>query len=103
YFGGAVARALEAGGTAAFFAHAMDELAGLFGSDIRRHLRPIVSTAWARDPLSLGSYSHALPGRAGARRALAEPVDGRILFAGEACSAHDFSTAHGAYRTGVAA
>ncbi|BBK41007.1 amine oxidase [Allostella vacuolata] len=103
YFGGIVARELEAGGTDAFFAHAGDELAGIFGNAIRGHLRPIVSTAWARDPLSLGSYSHALPGFAGARARLAEPVDGRILFAGEACSPHDFSTAHGAYQTGLAA
>jgi monoamine oxidase len=35
--------------------------------------------------------------------ALATPVDGRLFFAGEACTPHDFSTAHGAYRTGVAA
>jgi len=26
-----------------------------------------------------------------------------LFFAGEACSAHDFSTAHGAWHTGVAA
>jgi hypothetical protein len=26
-----------------------------------------------------------------------------MFFAGEACSAHDFSTAHGAWRTGIAA
>ena len=103
YFGGAVARQLEAGGMAAFFAHAADELAGLLGNDIRGHLHPMRSTAWDRDPLALGSYSYALPGRAGARRQLAEPVDGRIHFAGEACSAHDFSTAHGAYLTGIAA
>lgn len=103
YFGGAIARGLERGGTADFFAHATDELAGLFGHDIRRHLRPILSTAWDRDPLARGSYSYALPGRAGARRALAAPVDGRIFFAGEACSAHDFSTAHGAYLSGIAA
>jgi monoamine oxidase len=30
-------------------------------------------------------------------------VDERLFFAGEACSKHDYSTAHGAYLTGVAA
>jgi hypothetical protein len=30
-------------------------------------------------------------------------VDDRLFFAGEACSQHDYSTAHGAYLTGVAA
>jgi monoamine oxidase len=50
-----------------------------------------------------GSYSYALPGRADCRRALAAPIDDRLFFAGEACSEHDYSTAHGAYLTGVAA
>jgi monoamine oxidase len=30
-------------------------------------------------------------------------VDDRLFFAGEACSEHDYSTAHGAYLTGIAA
>ena len=30
-------------------------------------------------------------------------MDDRLFFAGEACSQHDLSTAHGAYLTGVAA
>jgi monoamine oxidase len=34
---------------------------------------------------------------------LATSVDDRLFFAGEACSTYDYSTAHGAYRTGVAA
>ncbi|HWU12843.1 MAG TPA: FAD-dependent oxidoreductase, partial [Caulobacter sp.] len=50
---------------------------------------------WAR-----GSYSHALPGRAGERAVLAAPVDGRLFFAGEASSPNAFSTAHGAWETG---
>jgi predicted NAD/FAD-dependent oxidoreductase len=37
------------------------------------------------------------------RGALAAAVDDRLFFAGEACSQHDYSTAHGAYLTGVAA
>jgi monoamine oxidase len=32
---------------------------------------------------------------------LAAPVDDRVFFAGEACSRSDYSTAHGAYLTGV--
>ena len=34
---------------------------------------------------------------------LAAPIDSRLFFAGEACSQHDFSTAHGGWITGVAA
>jgi monoamine oxidase len=103
YFGGELAKDLERGGIEAFQAFALDELTGLFGSEIRTKLKPIVSTAWHGDPFSLGSYSHALPGHADDRAQLAAEVDQRVYFAGEACSRHDFSTAHGAYRTGVEA
>jgi monoamine oxidase len=103
YFGGRLARELEAAGEGAFAAFAIDQLAGLLGGDIRKRLHPIAATAWGRDPYALGSYSHALPGHAKARPRLAAPVDNRVFFAGEACSVHDYSTAHGAYRTGVAA
>ena len=40
---------------------------------------------------------------AGCRAILAAPVDEKLFFAGEACSPEDYSTAHGAYRTGIAA
>jgi monoamine oxidase len=58
---------------------------------------------WGVDPFSRGSYSYALPGKADCRAALATPVDDRLFFAGEACSEGDYSTAHGAYLTGIAA
>lgn len=103
YFGGALARDLEAEGPAAFAAFALDELVGIFGGEIRSRLTPITATAWAHDPFALGSYSQARPGRASARLTLAAPVDERLFFAGEACHVHDFSTAHGALRTGFAA
>lgn len=103
FFGGACAEALEREGPAAFAAFALDELAGLFGADIRRHLAPLLTTAWRSDPWALGAYSHALPGHADDRARWAAPVDDRLFFAGEACSRHDFSTVHGAYRSGLAA
>lgn len=102
YFGGAFARALEAQGDGAFARHAIGEIVALLGSDMRKRLHPIVESAWGRDPFALGAYTYGHPGAAAARAALVEPV-GRLFFAGEACSAVDFSTAHGAYRTGVAA
>jgi monoamine oxidase len=103
FFGGRLAHELEAAGSGAFFDFASTELTGLFGSGIRARLRPLVGTGWARDPFAQGSYSYALPGYADARAALAAPVDGRLFFAGEACSEHDFTTAHGAYLTGIEA
>lgn len=103
YFGGALAAGLEAGGQAAFHDFAVSELTGLFGNDFARRVKPVHHHAWLADPFSRGSYSCALPGKADCRTALAAPVDGRLFFAGEACSTHDFSTAHGAYLSGITA
>ena len=103
YFGGRLARRLEEEGEGAAAAFAIEELAAQLGSGIRARLRPLAATGWFQDPFARGSYSHALPGQAGARSVLAQPVEERLFFAGEACSAGSFSTAHGAYETGVAA
>jgi monoamine oxidase len=103
YFGGEFARALEHEGSGAFAAFAIEQLAGALGNDVRKRLSPIAESAWARDPFALGSYSYGNPGAQATRAALAAPVDARLFFAGEHCSDADFSTAHGAYRTGVRA
>jgi monoamine oxidase len=103
YFGGRLAAELEAGGDGAFVDYAVSELVGLLGSDFARRVRPLKLHRWGIDPFSRGSYSYALPGKAGCRAALAAPVDDRLFFAGEACSGSDYSTAHGAYLTGVTA
>jgi len=103
YFGGPLAWELEANGDGAFFDRAAAELTGLFGNDFKRRLKPLHIHRWGADPFSHGSYSFALPGCADYRQVLAAPVDGRLFFAGEACSAGDFSTAHGAWQTGVSA
>jgi monoamine oxidase len=103
YFGGPLAAELEAGGERAFFDFALAELTALLGSTFARRINPLRLHPWGVDPFSRGSYSYALPGKADCRAALAAPVDDRLLFAGEACSRGDYSTAHGAYLTGVAA
>jgi monoamine oxidase len=103
YFGGGLAADLEKGGQAAFADFALDELAGIFGSEFRRRLSPIAYHGWSADPLARGSYSYALPGMADRRAALAAPVENRLFFAGEACSRESYSTAHGAYATGIEA
>jgi monoamine oxidase len=103
FFGGSNARALESSGAAAMTDFALEELAGKFGTTIRRRLRVLAASSWGADPWSRGAYSYARPGHAGAREALAQPLEERLFFAGEATSRHDFSTAHGAYLTGVAA
>lgn len=103
FYGGTLAVELERAGSAAMAAFALDELAGLFGHDIRRRLRPLRASGWLDDPYAQGAYSYARPGAADGRAVLAAPLDGCLFFAGEACSTHAYSTAHGAYDTGIAA
>jgi monoamine oxidase len=103
FFGGRFAAALEREGQEAMFSFAADELARLLGSAIRKRMAPLASTAWLQDPWSRGSYSFALPGHADDRAVLAAPVDDRVFFAGEACSPNFFSTAHGAWLSGISA
>jgi monoamine oxidase len=103
FFGGRFAAAMEREGAAAMFAFAADELTALLGGDIRKRISPLAATAWLEDPWSRGSYSYAMPGHAGDRARLAEPVDDRLFFAGEATSPNFFSTAHGAFVSGTVA
>lgn len=103
FFGGAGAEIVEREGPAAGFAFATDELAALFGSAVRSKLRPLAVTAWGRMARIGGAYSHALPGFSAARAELARPFGDRLFFAGEATDPRDYSTAHGAYASGVRA
>jgi monoamine oxidase len=100
YFGGDCAAALEGEGPQGFFAFAVDQLVGLLGGDLRKRLGFVAASAWRADPFARGSYSYAAVGHADARAALAQPVDDRLFFAGEATSPDHFSTAHGAYASG---
>jgi monoamine oxidase len=103
YFAATLAAELETAGEDAFLDFAVAELVGLLGGDFARRIKPLDLHRWGIDPLARGSYSYALPGKADCRAVLAAPVDDRLFFAGEACSTNDYSTAHGAYLTGVAA
>jgi monoamine oxidase len=103
FLGGAGARAAAVDGADAAFARAIDQLVRLFGSGARCHVRPLIASDWAGSLTIRGAYSHALPGRADARIALSRPFEDRLFFAGEATHATDFSTAHGAYLSGIRA
>jgi monoamine oxidase len=100
YVGGSLARDLAAAAHDAFAAFALEELAALFGNDVRKVLVPVAASSWTRDPWSQGAYSYARPGHADDRLILAAPLGDRLFFAGEATSAESFSTAHGAYESG---
>jgi monoamine oxidase len=101
FFGGVAARAMQEAGDAGRLAFVVEEFRRLLGADFARGLRPLAGTWWHREPTIGGAYSHALPGHADQRQRLAAPLDDRLFFAGEACSRHDYSTAHGAWQSGL--
>ena len=103
FFGGIAARAMSELGDEGRTAFAIEELGSLLGADFARGLAPIVGTWWHKEPSISGAYSHALPRHSEKRALLAAPATERLHFAGEACSAHDFSTAHGAWESGIRA
>ncbi|KQM98185.1 flavin monoamine oxidase family protein [Sphingomonas sp. Leaf25] len=103
FVGGSSARALEREGLDGAAAFAKAELAALLGARLVDRMVLIAGSAWGRASHFGGSYSHARPGQANARAVLGERRHDHILIAGEAVSPTDFSTAHGAYATGVAA
>jgi monoamine oxidase len=107
WIGGSPARALEHDGDAAAEDFALSALRAMFGGriDARFAGGACVVTRWARDPLIGGAYAYAVPGQAGARAALAQPLaDGHLVFAGEACHADGLAgTVGGAWITGQAA
>lgn len=103
FFGGTGAVVVERAGLSEAFAFALEQLSSLLGSGIRKHLLPLAASSWCRTDWIGGSYSHALPGQAGQRQILARPIGERLFLAGEATHRTDFSTAHGAWESGIRA
>lgn len=103
FFAGDLACQLDTKGGEAFVDFALQEITSLLGAEMRKKLTFAAQSRWLADPYIAGAYSHAKPGHAGARAALTAPVADRLYFAGEHCSPHFFSTAHGAYESGIAA
>lgn len=61
-------------------------------------------TRWEQDPFARGSYSYlSKNAKPKHRRDLAAPIDGRLLFAGEAVNSDYSATVHGAILSGQAA
>lgn len=100
YCGGDFARSLSDAGPDAAREQIVDLLAGMIGGEFRKAAGPVSFPAWWTDPFSQGSYSVCLPGHAGARDILAEPVAGKLWFAGEATAGGGAMTAGGATLAG---
>jgi monoamine oxidase len=107
-FGGDFARDVLAQGERAAVETMLDRLTAMLGPQVRAAFKGASVNRWATDPFARGCYSHALPGQAGARGKLAQPVGERIWFAGEATAVGDGDfgaamTAGGAFLAGEAA
>src|SRR5439155_10986948 len=100
YLGGDLALRLEEAGGRAAEEFALDTLAGIFGTSIRRALRTSARTGWNQDDLTHGTYAAPLPGHADSRGALGLPIDDRLFFAGEAIPIAWAGDAHGAWQSG---
>jgi monoamine oxidase len=103
YLGGEETRALALEGEEAMLAHGRNALARLFGADILKDIGRAKATRWTVNPYIGGAYSVLAPGGGEARMALAQPLEDRLFFAGEATSPDAFQTAHGAWLSGQAA
>ena len=99
--GGRFADWLERAGEMAAVDLAKENLRKAFGAGIVKNLVGHNVTAWRGDPWVRGAYSAALPGQAAQRTRLAESLDARLFFSGEATSPEFYSTAHGAHLTGI--
>ncbi|NJM08619.1 FAD-dependent oxidoreductase [Candidatus Gracilibacteria bacterium] len=94
------ARKLETMSDTQVVAAAMSVLRTIYGSRIPLPEDSLI-TRWAADPYALGSYSFVAVGASGDDYdALADPVDQRLFFAGEATHRDYPSTVHGALLSG---
>jgi len=98
---GAAAIELERAGKDVFLERTMSTLRKLFGNDIPDPLK-VITTNWCSDPFSNGSYSYIPVGASGKEYdILAEPIDNKLFFAGEATYRTCHSTVQGAYQSGL--
>ena len=98
--GGDFGRELSTKGSAAMIEFAQDWMASLFGSSTKKSIKRSYATRWNEEPFTLGAMSAAVPGATDARRILAEPIGGRIWFAGEALHETQWGTVNGAWESG---
>lgn len=101
FLAGRFADEAEIEGPGAATAFCVQALKDIFGSDITKSIRKTDETLWRSNPYTIGAYSHALPAGADWRTTLADDVDGKLFFAGEATMPTAYATVHGAYMSGL--
>jgi polyamine oxidase len=101
--GGSAAREREALSDRDTVADALAALSAAFETELPDPAGALI-TRWAGDPFARGSYSYPAVGSTPEDRTiLAEPIDDRVYFAGEATNAEYFGTVHGAFLSGTGA
>jgi monoamine oxidase len=103
FAGGAFGWELSAAGEAAAVDFALGEFAGMVGSRARSHFVKGHMSGWGSNPLTLGAYAAARPGRHAARAILGQPLGERVFFAGEALAKRYPALVTGAHISGEAA
>lgn len=98
--GGRLAEWMEKSGEEATIEFIIGTLRHALGNNANMRPRRKIVSAWTGDAWTKGSYSYAVPGAQQQRAQLAEAIDDRLYFAGEATSADYYSTVHGAYFSG---
>lgn len=100
FVGGDFGWDLSNAGEATAVDFALGEFVKAMGSDARKHFVKGHMSDWANNPLTLGAYAAARPGRASARATLAEPLGDRVFFAGEAVAGNYIALMSGAHMSG---
>lgn len=99
--GGSLARKLEGSTDQEITEWATRVIRDMFG-DAAPKPKKVEHTRWGTDPFTRGSYSYIAVGSTPADiETLAEPVGGRLFFAGEATYRYHWAGAHGAYASGL--
>jgi monoamine oxidase len=82
---------------------AMNILKNIFGQNIPNPVK-VIRSDWSTDPFALEAYSFLQTGSTPADiEALAEPIDSKVFFAGEATCRQHWACVHSAYVSGVTA
>lgn len=102
-FSGSHARELSAAGAQALTDAARQVLAAVRGAQALRQVQATTVADWSADPLARGAYTVARIGEADARERYAEPLAGRLFFAGDSAASPYAITVMGARRSGEAA
>jgi monoamine oxidase len=100
---GATVKDVEKDGTRGLIQYALTAVRNVFGGNPARYLTNATSSSWLRNDFSMGAYSYARPGGVPLRAALAQSIDDRIFFAGEAVSVLKRGSLPGAWETGHSA